>query len=327
MKVLVTGAGGFLGDAVVRSAKAAGHDVLAMVRPASAQSASTVAGVTLVKGDLRQGGDWQAALAAADAVIHCAAAASGDLPTQLAGTVLATENLLSALPAGLKRFVHISSFSVYDFAAPGFLGRFDEQTPLEALPLRRDAYTQTKLQQEKMVRDHCAAKGTPLAVIRPGAIYGPGKNWNYGTAMKLGPLDLVFAPLSPMRLTYVDNCADAIVAALEAPIVASDVFNVVDDEQPGYLTYHRRARAAGAKAGLGVPVPYLAVLGLGLAARIASKLFFGGKAKLPEMFDIPRQRVQWRGLRYGNSHAKQALGWQPRVSLDRGIAATVAGDE
>jgi nucleoside-diphosphate-sugar epimerase len=69
------------------------------------------------------------------------------------------------------------------------------------------------------------------------------------------------------------------------------------------------------------------VIALGVAARIASRLFFRGKARLPEMFDIPRQRVQWRWLRYPNRHAKQALGWAPRVTLREGIAATVAADE
>jgi nucleoside-diphosphate-sugar epimerase len=132
------------------------------------------AGVELVTGDLRQPGNWRDALGGIDAVIHCAAAASGDLPTQLAGTVLTTENLLAALPRGLRRFVHVSSFSVDDFAAPRWPAVLDEDTPLERKPLRRDAYTQTKLQQERMIRAFCEAQDIPLAVMRPGAIYGPG---------------------------------------------------------------------------------------------------------------------------------------------------------
>ena len=98
MKVLVTGAGGFLGRVVVAEAVAAGHEVKAMHRPASLPQAGAVpAGVMVVPGDLRQPGIWRDALGDVDAVIHCAAAASGDIATQLAGTVLATENLLAAL--------------------------------------------------------------------------------------------------------------------------------------------------------------------------------------------------------------------------------------
>lgn len=321
MRVLVTGAGGFLGRAVVEAASEAGHQVLAMHRPANLpRQDKQAAGVTVIAGDLRQAGNWQAAVAEADAVIHCAAAASGDLATQLAGTVLATENLLAAMPEGLKRFVHVSSFSVYDFSAPGMGGKLDENTPLEPRPLRRDAYTQTKLQQETMVRDHCRARGVPLAVIRPGAIYGPGKDWDYGRAMRVAGLDLIFAPLSPMRLVHVTNCAEAIVAAIDRPDGGETILNLVDDEQPAHWGFHRRARRAGAAVGLGIPVPYLAVRALGGAAWAASKLFFKGKARLPEWLDLPRQQVRWRWLRYSNDRAKTVLQWKQRVSLAEGLA-------
>lgn len=324
MRVLVTGAGGFLGRAVVRAAQAAGHDVLAMHRPASPIAGEAPPpGVTAISGDLRQAGEWREALDGVAAVIHCAAAASGDIATQLAGTVLATENLLAALPSGLTRFVHVSSLSVYDFAAPGWRGRLDEETPLETRPQRRDAYTTTKLRQEAMVRAHCRAAGVPLAVVRPGAIYGPGKDWDHGTALKLGGLDLIFAPLSPMRLIQVDNCAEAIVAALACPIADELIVNLVDEEQPGHWRFHRRACRAGAAVGLAVPVPYLAVRGLGALAWIASRLFFAGKARLPEWLDPPRQQVRWRPLRYGNDKARQALGWRQRVSLNEGLADMV----
>lgn len=324
MKVLVTGAGGFLGRAVVVEALAAGHEVLAMHRPASLPEAEMVpAGVTVVPGDLRQGGSWRDALGGIDAVIHCAAAASGDLPTQLAGTVLATENLLAALPSGLARFAHVSSFSVYDFAAPNWPAVLDENTPLEPCPLRRDAYTQTKLRQERMVREFCAAKGIPLAVLRPGAIYGPGKHWDYGKALAIGPFDLIFAPLSRMRLIHVRNCAAEIVAALELPEPGETMINLVDDEQPTHWGYHHGARGAGAPVGLAVPVPYLAVRALGALAWLASNTFFRGRARLPEWLDLPRQQVRWRPIRYRNALARRLFGKQ-QMRLSEGLQETVA---
>lgn len=319
MKVLVTGAGGFLGRAVVEAARAAGHEVLAMHRPASLPAEEAVPGVTVVPGDLRQPGAWRDALHDVSAVIHCAAAASGDLPTQLAGTVLATENLLEALPDGIERFVHISSFSVYDFGAPRWPGRLDETTPLESRPLRRDAYTQTKLRQEAMVREHCRDRGVPLAVLRPGAIYGPGKDWDFGRALRLGRFDLIFAPLSRMRLVHVANCADAVVAALTMSLVDETVVNLVDDEQPTHWAFHRRARRAGAEAGPGIPVPYLAVRALGGAAWLAGRVFFGGRARLPEWLDLPRQQARWRPLRYGNAAAKRQIGLREKVRLEQGL--------
>lgn len=320
MRVFVTGAAGFLGTAVAQAAAAAGHQVLALHRPTSQLA---YGGVEPVAGDLRQPGAWREALGEAEAVIHCAAAASGDLATQLAGTVLATENLLAALPAGLKRFVHVSSFSVYDFGAPGMFGSLDERTELERRPERRDAYTQTKLIQEAMIRAHCREHAIALVVARPGAIYGPGKDWDFGRAMRLGKLDLIFAPLARMRLVHVDDCARALVTALEAPVESEVIANIVSEDQPTHWSFHRRARRAGAPVGLAVPVPYAVVRAIGGAAWLTSRLFFGGKARLPEMLDLPRQEVRWRNLRYPSAAAR-ALGWREDVTLDEGIKAIAA---
>lgn len=320
MKVFVTGAAGFLGSAVARAAAAAGHEVAGLHRPSSRLAcAGDTPGVEAVAGDLRQPGAWRTALADAEAVIHCAAAASGDLATQLAGTVLATENLLAALPGGLKRFVHVSSFSVYDFGAPSWFDKLDERTMSERDPARRDAYTQTKLLQEEMIRAHCREHGIPLVVVRPGAIYGPGKDWDFGRAMKLGKLDLIFAPLARMRLVHVDDCARALVAALDAPVEGELVVNVVGEDQPTHWGFHRRAKRAGAPVGMAIPVPYAFVRALGGAAWLASRLFFGGKARLPEMLDLPRQQARWRNLRYPAKQAQARLGWTEATRLGDGI--------
>lgn len=327
MKVLITGAGGFLGRATLAAALAAGHDVLAMRRPTSASAASPAApGLTWITGDLRQQGEWRAQIAAAEAVIHCAAAASGDFSTQLSGTVLATENLLAALPTDLRRFVHVSSFSVYDFDKPGFLGSLSEDTSIEIRPLRRDAYTQTKLVQERLVREYATERRVPLVVARPGAIYGPGKTWDYGRGLAVGPVDLVFAPLSRMRLIHVDNCADALIAALTVPVESELTVNLVDAEQPTHWRFRSLAQRAGAATGIGVPVPYLVVRALGMVARLASLLLFKSRARLPELLDPPRQRVRWRPLRYSRRRLRSHLVSGQQVSLVAGVSAMVAAE-
>jgi 2-alkyl-3-oxoalkanoate reductase len=317
VKVFVTGASGFLGSVVVETAARAGHEVLALVRPKSAPAVPERPGVRVVPGDLRQAGSWREALAEADAVIHCAAS-TGDLPTQLAGTVLTTENLLSALTPRTRRIVHVSSLSVYDFDAAR-RGVLDENTPLEAEVRRRDAYTETKLLQEQLVRAYASEHKLELVVVRPGAIYGPGKSWDSGRALRVGKLDLIFAPLTPMRLTHVQNCADALVRALDAPLTGPLIVNVIDREQPSHWRYHRLSRRAGVSTGVPVPVPYVAVQLLGWSAKLASRLFFGGRAKLPEFLDPPRQRVRWRPLRYSADLARSALDWDPQVDLKRGV--------
>lgn len=327
MKILVTGASGFLGQAVVRAAADAGHDIVALVRPtARTEGLGWPANVEIVRGDLRQRGAWRNALEV-DVVLHLAAAPSGDLPTQFAGTVQATENLLESLDLkALKRFVHVSSFSVYDYSTR-YVGRtLDERTAIEPTPQKRDVYTITKLIQEELVVDMCRDAGTSTVIIRPGAIYGPGKTWDFGRAMKAGRFDLVFAPMGVHRLTYVDNCADAIVKAIDAPVPSGSAYNIVDDDLPSFARYHRMTRRAGARTGLGVPVPWFLLAGLGLGVRALNRFALKNRAKLPELLEYKRQQARWRPLRYSNARAKEELGWSPRIGLEEGIARMMAAE-
>lgn len=322
MKLLVTGASGFLGQAVVRSAAAAGHEVVAMVRPTA--NPDWPESVRILRGDLRQRGDWTGQLGDIEAVIHLAAAPTGDLATQFSGTVVATENLLDHLPlAALGRFVHVSSFSVYDFSSIGFGGALTETTPLEPTPERRDAYTTTKIAQEKLVTSVCEAAGTPLVVIRPGAIVGPGKDWGFGRVMKIGRFDLIFSPVAKFPFTYVDNCADAIVAALTAEVRSGSIFNIVDDDPPSYGRYHRLGRRLGGDAGVGLYMPWLFVSLLGRSIALFNRLAFDGKAKLPEFLAHRRQQVRWKPHRYPNRAARQGLGWSPRVPFEEAVKRTI----
>lgn len=319
MRVLVTGASGFLGVEVVRAAADAGHEVVALVRPTvRLDRFDWPANVIAIRADLRQVGDWATQLSHIDAVAHLAAVMSGDLPTQFSGTVVTTENLLANLPMqSLRRFVHASSFSVYDYASIGFKGTLTEATPIDPVPEKRDAYTITKIVQERLVREACDVTGTHLVVIRPGAIVGPGRDWGYGRVTKMGGLDLIFSPGARFPFTHVSNCADAIVKALDAQVPPGSVYNIVDDDLPTYGQFHRLGRRLrGETVGPALYVPWFGVTLLGGAVSLVNSFFFGGRAKLPEFLDWRRQRVRWQPMRYSNRPAKIDLGWVPSTSLE-----------
>lgn len=327
MKVLVTGASGFLGRAVIRSALDAGHQPIALSRP------STDVGrfgwpdqVRIVQGDLLEPGDWMEALRDAEAVIHAAAVVSGSAARQFEGAVDTTRNLLDVLdPTALRRFVHVSSFSVYDFTKlrPGAV--LTEEAPVEERPIERDGYTIAKLEQEKMVRGRCEALGISYLILRPGAIFGPGRDWNFGRAFRFGPFDVIFSPSASFRLTYVDNCADALIAALSAPTPSDSIINIVDDDLPDHGVYNRLSRRSGAKTGLPIAIPWPLLSAGGRIAGMLSRALLPGGRRLPELLEPRRQEARWKPLRYSNDRAHRLLNWTPRIDMLEAIKRTVAG--
>jgi nucleoside-diphosphate-sugar epimerase len=327
MRVLITGAAGFLGCAILAEAVAAGHQVTAVVRTALPDSGiCSLDEVRVVPGDLRVRGEWCDALADTQAVIHAAAAAGGDRGLQLSNTIVGTENLLSALSASaVERFVHISSFSVYDYAGLRTGGVVDENTPLETRPGERDAYTETKLVQETLVREWCGSQGVPCIVLRPGAIAGAGRDWEHGAAVSMGRFSLVFSPRAPFRMISVANCASAAVRALELPKSGDATVNLVDDELPTHAEFFRRCRDAGADLGYMVPVPWAVVSGAGAALQLVNRGVLAGRMKLPEILDHPRQQVRWKPLRYPNDRARAVLNWRPEQPVEATIARIVGG--
>ena len=128
MRVLVSGAGGFLGRYVVDRLLTGGHDVRAIVRPTSTQPAWT-GNVEVFHADLRVHDALITAFANIDAVIHLAAATSGSEDMQFTSSVVATERFLDAMAqSSVRRLIHVSSFVVYDWSAAKTI--MDEETPL-----------------------------------------------------------------------------------------------------------------------------------------------------------------------------------------------------
>lgn len=324
MKVLVTGAAGFLGKPVVRQLLDQGHQLFAMVRPAAAPDAlEPHERMTIVRGDLRQDGPWNDAARNVDAIVHLAAGTSGGFADQFAASVVATEKLLAASATGqVRHFIHVSSFSVYDYSAARSNSRLDEKSALEPQPEKRDAYTWTKLIQERMVREHCERHSIALTIVRPGAIYGDDKTWSYGSAIGIGGVDLVFSPFARMKLIHVENCAAAIGGALESSGDRLRIFNLIDPDSPTHWGFHRLARRSGQSLPVPIPVPWLVVAAIGLAARIANRMLFGGRARLPEILDYRRQQARWKPFRYSIS-GSDLLGNTRRLSLREGVRRMV----
>jgi len=321
VKLLVTGANGFLGSRVVSAALDRGHEVLAMVRPASGVPAAWAdhAGVEIVRADLRSRRGLADVLKGADTVLHLAAAKSGDLYAQLAGTVVATENLLAAMTeAEIPRIVHVSTFSVYDYRS--IRGTLDESSPLEPHPDDRDDYAKTKLLQERMVRKHCEANGIAFTVLRPGVVFGPGNEWTARLGFTFGKNWFLTGLWARLPLTYVDNCAEALVLAAEVPEAVGETFNVVDDEHPGQRAYAKELQRHTRPRPRLVPIPWTVMRGLAGLATLWNKVFFRGRGKVPGIFVPAKLLPRSKPLRYTNAKLRRVLGWEPKIGWREGLA-------
>jgi len=317
MKALVTGAGGFLGARVVAELLDRGHDVRALLRPASgAPPAAWNNRADVVRDDLRAIGDAAGLFDGVDVVVHLAAAVRGTPEAQFAGTVVATERLLESMrrAGGPRRLVLASSYSVYDWTAAH--GEISEATPLESRPFERDGYAIAKLWQERVARSFASQNGWTLTVLRPGFIYGPGGPVVAGAGTQVGGAFLVIGPFARLPLTHVRNCAAAFADAAEKGVEGT--FNIVDDERVSAWRYAGALVARG-DASFRLPIPYALGIGLAHCAKTVSRVLFPPRGgKLPGILDPRRYRARFRPLRFGNARAREGLGWSSRPRFGSG---------
>lgn len=322
MKLLITGANGFLGSYLVNEAVRRGHSVRALVRPATdTEKLHWDPSVELARADLRSPAGLVDAVRGVDGVIHAAASKGGDVYTQYSGTVIATENLLKAMDeAGVRKMVAISTFSVYNVSRAGSWVPFDEQSPMEIDALERDGYAHTKLVQERLIRDHAAEHNWDLVVIRPGVIWGKDNLLGASFGMAAGKrLWVRTGSFAKVPLTYVENCAEAIVMAAESPKAQGQIFNLVDDELPTQRSFTRLVLPRLYPGRFTIPVPYTLLRLMARSAWLTNKYLLGGQARVPGLFVPCRLHARARPLVYSNKKIKEALGWRPRYSLAESV--------
>jgi UDP-glucose 4-epimerase len=321
MKVLVTGANGFLGREVVAALCAEGHAVRALVRPSTdVARLGWGPAIEVVRADLRGGARLEPFFEGVDACVHLATQMTGDDFTILSGTLAGTERLLAALAASrTKRLVLCSSFSVFDWSAVG--GRLDDDGPLPADVWPSGAYAAAKHWQERLARRAAEAHRLELTVLRPGFVWGRGNDDLACIGQRLGRLQLVFGPLRTPPLTHVANCADAFRFVLTRAETTGKTYNVVDEPAVRAAHFARARRLGTRSVAWNLWLPYFAARGLITLANVGARLVFGPRYKLPSMFAPVRFQLRYKPVR-ATSSGLAALGWRAPRSFEACAEAT-----
>jgi nucleoside-diphosphate-sugar epimerase len=321
--VLVTGAAGFIGRRVVDNLLARGFRRLrCLVTPAGALesleqtvSRHAAAGrVQILRGNLLSPDDCARASRDVAVVYHLAAGRSDMFADAFMNSAVTTRNLLRAIVHHdcLQRFVNVSSFSVYSNRGKPRRQVLDESCPVEKAPAERgDPYMYGKAKQDELVEEYGRMFGVPYVTVRPGVVYGPGALTltnrvgigTFGLFLHLGGANRI-------PLTYVDNCAEAIVLSGLTPGVDGEVLNVVDDDLPTsrrlLRLYKRDVRAFRS-----IYVPHALSYAL---CRLWQAYSRWSEGQLPPTFNAPSWHAYWKHTRYTNAKLKSRLGWSPVVS-------------
>lgn len=333
VRVLVTGAGGFIGGRIVEVLHGTGslRPKAGLRRWANGARIGRLP-VEMVVCDVMDPGQVERAMEGVDGVIHCA---RGSREVTVAGT----RNVLAAgLEAGVRRVIHLSTCDVYG-DVEGEVG--------EDRPLRRtgQAYGDAKIEAEEVCREF-GERGLPVTVLRPTLVYGPfSGSWTieFGQRIAGGWMLPDAYGTGTCNLLYVDDLVTASLACLAEPDAAGEAYNV---NGPDLLTWNEYLRALAAALGredvearsevrarlaasLMMPVrksakllleyfedPIMAVYQRSDLARSAMKALEHRVRMTPTTgeFDMYRKDVH-----YSSDRVRRQTGWKPVVGLEEGV--------
>lgn len=333
-KVLVTGAGGFIGGRVVEILfELDRFEVVPALRRWSTAARIGRYPVDPVQCDLMEPAQIAEAVSGVDFIIHCAVG-SPEV------TIEGTRNLLeAAVEAGVRRVVHLSTIDVYGRAD----GTVTEETPHS---LTGRAYGDSKIEAEAVCRD-LAERGLEVVILRPTIVYGPfSDSWTIQFAERLAQGSWLLpkeACEGTCNLVYVDDLVRSIVLALEADGVSGGAYNINGPERPSWQAYVEKlnralglpdlepppAASAKSKTRMVEPVRRLVkaafyrfekpVVAVYKRSRLARGLMKWTQNTLRKVPSPAEYDLYGREVDISTARAEEELGYRPKVTMEAGV--------
>ncbi|MBV9691205.1 MAG: NAD-dependent epimerase/dehydratase family protein [Ktedonobacteraceae bacterium] len=324
MKVLVTGAAGFLGGHLADMLVERGYEVRALVRPVEdASYLRTLRGVEVVVGDMTDSASLKQAVQGVQHVYNVAAKTGpwGVEDVYRAVNVQGLSDLIhAALDAGVQRIVHASSITVYGHHLQGIV---TEAHPYHA---EDNPYSRSKIAGEKLIADLVRDVAAPVVIVRPAWIYGPRDNASFARFVSLVEARkgfLIGSGNNIVPLVYVRDVAQGLIKAGETgDEVHGRAYTIANDQRVTQAEYLNAIADALHVPHIALKVPFSALYMAGRSAELLWQALGRRKAAPPPVTTYG-VTLLGRDQQFSIDRARRELGYAPEFDVKRGVAEGV----
>lgn len=324
MKVLVTGATGFIGGHLVDMLVERGDEVHALVQPTGDTShLRTLPGVEIMQGDLTDAASLKCALRGVERVYNVAAKTGHwglEEPYRLINVQGLANLIHAAMEAGVQRIVHTSSITVYGHHLHGIV---NEDYPYHA---EDNPYSRTKIAGERLISNLVKEHRAPVVIVRPAWVYGPRDKASFSRFVNLvetGKGFIIGTGKNIVPAVYVRDVAQGLIKAGDAgKEVIGRAYNIADDRRVTQAEYLNTIADALQVPHVSRKLPFSALY---FAGRTADVLWqaMGRRKGAPPPLTTYGVTLLGGDQQFSIERARRELGYAPEFDVKRGVAEGV----